>query len=144
ASLEQCLPPLISGATVVMRATDVWNVREFARNLRDFQLTVADIPTAYWQQAAEEWARNPQIVPPNGLHLLIVGGEALSPEKLTLWRKTPLAKVRLINAYGPTETTITATSWEIAFDTEDDLDESIISIGRPRGGRKVYVLDSNG
>ncbi|HEV8543509.1 MAG TPA: amino acid adenylation domain-containing protein [Verrucomicrobiae bacterium] len=144
ASLEQCLPPLISGASVLVRGNEVWSAREFARNLRDFEITVADLPTAYWHQLSDEWSRHSEIIPSNGLRLLIVGGEALSPEKLAVWRKTPLSKVRLINAYGPTEATITATSWEIPCEKEDDAEPDVVSIGRARGGRKIYVLDPGG
>ena len=35
------------------------------------------------------------------------------PEFLELWQRTPMRSVRLINAYGPTETTITATAFDI-------------------------------
>ena len=34
------------------------------------------------------------------------------PEVLNLWQQTPLRSIRLINAYGPTEATITATAFE--------------------------------
>ncbi len=51
----------------------------------------------------------------------------------------PLAQSRLINAYGPTEATITALSHEV---TSADLDA--VPIGRPLPGTSVYVLDPNG
>jgi amino acid adenylation domain-containing protein len=142
AAYEQILPALIAGATLVMRDDTVWNTREFAEKLHDLQLTVTDIPTAYWHQLATEWSAEPQAVPANCLRLVIVGGEALSPEKLALWHKTPLGQVRLINAYGPTEATITATSYEIPF--ADDREFHGVPIGRPRGDRKIYVLDRYG
>jgi acyl-coenzyme A synthetase/AMP-(fatty) acid ligase len=46
--------------------------------------------------------------------------------------------VRLLNAYGPTETTITATLGEVGPDQER------ITIGRPLPGRRVYILDRSG
>src|SRR5687767_3383708 len=94
ASFEQILPALITGATLIVRDNEVWNTREFADKLRDLQLTVADIPTAYWHQLATEWSATPEAVPPNALRLVIVGGEALSPEKLSLWHRTPLGNIR--------------------------------------------------
>lgn len=144
ASFEQILPALISGASLVLRDNEVWNTREFADKLRDFQLTVADIPTAYWHQLATEWAAHPEAVPAHALRLVIVGGEALSPEKLALWHRSPMAQVRLINAYGPTETTITATSFEVPPRDETTGDLVVLPIGRPRGDRKVFVLDRFG
>ena len=144
ASFEQILPALISGATLIVRDNEVWNTREFADKLRDLQLTVADIPTAYWHQLATEWSATPEAIPSNALRLVIVGGEALSPEKLTLWQRTPLGHVRLINAYGPTETTITATSYEVPPRRSDDPAPTVLPIGRGRGDRKLYVVDRFG
>jgi len=37
-------------------------------------------------------------------------GEELKAEALRLWRQLPFESVRLINAYGPTEATVTATT----------------------------------
>jgi amino acid adenylation domain-containing protein len=144
ASFEQILPALISGAALIVRDNEVWSTREFADKLRDLELTVTDIPTAYWHQLATEWSNDPGAVPPNSLRLVIVGGEALSPEKLTLWQRTPLAQVRLINAYGPTETTITATSYEVPPRRPDDPEPAVLPIGRARGDRKLYVVDRYG
>jgi amino acid adenylation domain-containing protein len=144
ASFEQILPALISGAALIVRDNEVWNTREFADKLHDLQLTVTDIPTAYWHQLAMEWSAAPEAVPSNALRLVIVGGEALSPEKLALWQRTPLGRVRLINAYGPTETTITATSYEVPPRRPDDPTPAVLPIGRARGDRKVYVVDRYG
>ncbi|MGZ8937597.1 MAG: amino acid adenylation domain-containing protein [Limisphaerales bacterium] len=145
ASFEQILPALISGASLVVRDDEVWNTREFADKLRDLQLTVTDIPTAYWHQLATEWSHDPSAAPgSNALRLVIVGGEALSPEKLALWQQTPLGKVRLINAYGPTETIITATSYDVPTRGADDAAPEVFPIGRARGDRKLYVVDRYG
>ncbi|MGZ8900924.1 MAG: non-ribosomal peptide synthetase, partial [Limisphaerales bacterium] len=145
ASFEQILPALISGASLVVRDDEVWNTREFADKLRDLQLTVTDIPTAYWHQLATEWSHDPSAAPgSNALRLVIVGGEALSPEKLALWQQTPLGKVRLINAYGPTETIITATSYDVPTRGADEAAPEVFPIGRARGDRKLYVVDRYG
>lgn len=143
ASLEQILPALISGANLVIRDAEVWSTREFANKLAEFQLTVADIPTAYWHQLASEWF-TAGAVPPNNLRLVIVGGEALSPDKLALWQQTAMNKVRLINAYGPTEATITATSFEVPPRKNGEPPSPRLPIGRPRGDRRAYVLDPLG
>ncbi|MDB6038273.1 MAG: hypothetical protein JWM99_2114 [Verrucomicrobiales bacterium] len=144
ASFEQMLPPLLSGACLVVRGKEVWNIKQFATNLQEFQLTVADIPTAYWHQLAQEWAASPEGVTSSALRLVIVGGEAMSAEKLRLWQRTPLAKIRLVNAYGPTECTITATTYEVPATQPVDPNLKNVPIGRPRADRKVYILDKYG
>ncbi|MGV3775059.1 MAG: amino acid adenylation domain-containing protein [Verrucomicrobiales bacterium] len=144
ASLEQILPALISGATLVLRDDEVWTTTQFSEKLNSLGLTVADIPTAYWHQLAEEWHTNPSAIPRNSLRLVIVGGEAVNPEKLQLWRATSMNKVRFVNAYGPTETTITATAYEISGSEENEFIGKTVPIGKPRGSRKIYILDRYG
>jgi thioesterase domain-containing protein/acyl carrier protein len=48
---------------------------------------------------------------------------------------------RLINAYGPTETTITSTVFEITADTQIPMPSQNIPIGRPLDNESVYILD---
>ncbi|MCP5054012.1 MAG: amino acid adenylation domain-containing protein, partial [bacterium] len=68
-----------------------------------------------------------------GLRLLMTGGSAAGPGLVEKWRK----KVRYINAYGPTESTILATFWE-APETTQPLE--IIPIGSPLNNIKLYIL----
>lgn len=140
ASIEQILPPLISGATVCMRENEIWDSGQFSQKITEYDLTVINPPTAYWAQMAEIWAEHPEQVPPNRLRLVIVGGDVLQPQALDNWYKTPLADTRLINAYGPTEAVITATTYEIPPHSSF----SRVPVGRPRSSRRVYILDTYG
>ena len=59
------------------------------------------------------------------------------------WRAAARASqrpIRLLNGYGPTEATVTATFYEIA----ESLTGAIVPIGRPLPQRTVYVLDGQG
>ena len=76
-------------------------------------LTVLNLPTGYWQELAREWADLSELVPNIQPRVFIVGGDTMLPEFLELWQRTPMRSIRLINAYGPTETTITATAFDI-------------------------------
>lgn len=65
------------------------------------------------------------------LETITVGGEACSPQVAQRWGKGR----RLLNAYGPTETTIGATlaaDWDLAAKPP---------LGRPLDGVRVYALD---
>ena len=142
-SLEQILPTLIVGATLVMMSTDIWHSTEFHKRISEYGLTVLNIPTGYWQELAREWADHPESIPANRPRVAIVGGEAMLPESLALWQRTPLGSIRLINAYGPTETTITATAFEIAPYGQPS-DARNIPIGRPLANRETYILNKYG
>ena len=141
-SLEQVLPALISGATLFMRGAETWSAEEFYEKASELRLTAANLPTAYWHQCVQALADAPGLPAAHDLRLMIVGGEAMSPLSLKLWRQTAMKGVRLLNAYGPTETTITATTFEIQPElSEADLHS--VPIGRPLGNRKTYVLDKH-
>lgn len=64
------------------------------------------------------------------LRLLESGGEAGNPEKLKQWAKN----VKVINTYGPTESTVNATSFQVKSNSE------MISIGSPIINTRVYLL----
>lgn len=68
----------------------------------------------------------------------------MSPEALDRWQKSRLHRVRLINAYGPTEAAITATAYEITPRFDEDTDLQKVPIGRPLANREIYILDRYG
>ncbi len=140
ASIEQILPTLISGATLCMRENELWDTANFHQKIKDFELTVINLPTAYWVQLTEEWAKNPQIIPDSAVRLVIVGGDLFPASALDRWKRLPLRNVRLLNAYGPTETTITATTFEIPPNYHGQR----VPIGRPCANRRLYVVDAYG
>jgi natural product biosynthesis luciferase-like monooxygenase protein len=76
------------------------------------------------------------------LQCWMIGGEALPVDLARTVRKT--TRARLVNMYGPTETTI----WSTTHEPSDSLDEAMlqgsIPIGRPIANTRVYVLDARG
>ncbi|WP_328767481.1 non-ribosomal peptide synthetase [Streptomyces sp. NBC_00286] len=83
-------------------------------------------------------------VHPQALELvrtLVVGGEALSvPHLRALLDGRP--GLRIVNGYGPTETTTFATTHPVV---PEELDEATrVPIGRPIGGTRCYVVDEAG
>lgn len=169
-ALEQILATLASGAKLMVRGGELWPPEEFPRVVRDAGLTVINLPPAYWNQIIRTWATEESQVLAAALRLIIVGGDALTSETLELWRQSPVRHARLLNAYGPTETTITATTYDAASpepppaeprpdaqrppdapsERTVDLDRSMedrgrtVPIGQPLPGRTAYILDGHG
>jgi amino acid adenylation domain-containing protein len=143
-SLEEVLPTLIAGARLVVMGASVWHPAEFHRKISEFGLTILNLPAAYWQELAREWAEVPELTPSIHPRLFIVGSDTMPPEALALWQRTPLSSVRLLNAYGPTETTITATVFEIPPRSVGSAIDHPVPIGRPLANRAVYILDQTG
>jgi amino acid adenylation domain-containing protein/non-ribosomal peptide synthase protein (TIGR01720 family) len=137
-SVEQIFPALLQGGSIVLRDAEIWNPQEFLHKILDFGITVVNLPTAYWQQVAQAWSDRAESFPNLPLRLLVVGGEAMLAEYSRLWQKTAISSVRVLNAYGPTEATITALAFEVAASFAGDR----VPIGRPLGNRKIYILDS--
>lgn len=73
------------------------------------------------------------IEPCHGLRTLVVAGEACSPQLASRWAPGR----RFINAYGPTECTVCATLGDCS------QDDSVVTIGRPLGNVRVYILDAD-
>lgn len=142
-SLEQMLPGLLCGATVLLRDAEVWSGADFYQKLLDSQCTIANLPTAYWQQVVQEGARL-ESKRDYALELMIPGGEAVQPETAHLWQETPLRSARLLNAYGPTETTMTATTFDIPRADAQGRALQRIPIGRPLANRTFHILDPRG
>lgn len=67
-----------------------------------------------------------------GLRAVIIGAEPF-PESLYGKLRAAGFKGIIFNSYGPTETTVTVTI--------DELDGEHVTIGRPAGNTKVYMLD---
>ena len=140
-SLEQILPTLIAGARLVMMGKEMWRAAEFHRKAAECGLTVVDLPTAYWQELIQEWAAEPEPAMTMQYRLFLVGGDTMLPELLSLWQHSPLSSVPLINAYGPTEATITATAFKIPAGFGEASGLHRVPIGRALARRDIYILD---
>ncbi|HEX4959209.1 MAG TPA: amino acid adenylation domain-containing protein, partial [Thermoanaerobaculia bacterium] len=139
AALDHVLPVLAVGAGVVLRGAEAWGADELARYSEELGLTVVDLPTAVWHLWAQEGGR--LAAAPPALRLVMAGGEEMLFEAVRQWRRTPLAGVRLLNGYGPTEAVITATAHEVTGGPDE---EGTVPIGAPLPGRSAHVLNAAG
>jgi amino acid adenylation domain-containing protein/thioester reductase-like protein len=134
-SIEQITVTLVAGATLVL-PDHAWAPSELPDRLRAHGITVMDLTPAYWRQFLSSAAG--QELP---VRLMIVGGEAVNAEDCRT-ALSVLPDVRLVNAYGLTETTITSCVMDL---TEDVLPaRGAAPIGRPLPGTVVHVLDEDG
>jgi amino acid adenylation domain-containing protein/non-ribosomal peptide synthase protein (TIGR01720 family) len=139
--VEQCYPPLCVGAALIMRGDEAWDVGQMAAHIVEHDVTLADLPAAYWYLLARECA-NGSVAGLGNLRQVHVGGEAMSVEGLRLWHEAGLGHVRLINTYGPTEATVVSSVHECRL--QDANDTFGIPIGQATAGRALYVLDAAG
>lgn len=139
-AIEEMFPTWMAGAAVVFRPQDLsLQVGEFLQWVRQKNITVLDLPTAYWHELVHELSELKEPIP-EGLRLVIVGGEKASATAFSAWRKAVGNRVRWINTYGPTEASVIATAYEPPA-SPDALVPATLPIGRPIANTQVYLLD---
>jgi amino acid adenylation domain-containing protein len=132
---EEIYPTLASGATLQLLPGGALSLPEHLRTEAGQEVTVLDLPTAYWHQLVEQID---QIAWPARLRLVILGGEQAQAAAVRRWRERFGDQVRLVNTYGPTEATIIATAAELTSG------ESQPPIGAPIAGVLAIVADEFG
>ncbi len=141
ASIEQILVPLLTGAKIVMRDDGIWTPKELTEIIKYQNISVVNPPTIVWEELAKYWSENENTAPAGTVKLFIAGGDEMKPAFVKLWYDSDMSEVRLLNAYGPTETVITASTYEVQ---PEDADKFRIPIGKPLLGRNFYIFDKNG
>lgn len=125
---------LLNGARVcVVPPVAVLDPQRFARVLVENRVTVLLLTTGVFNQYATEFA---DVFA--GLKALLVGGEALDPT-ITRQVLTDSPPGRLINGYGPTESTTFAINHHIQ---SIEPHATRVPIGQPIANTRVYVLDT--
>ena len=137
ASLEEILPTLLAGATIVLPTAAMFPGTRFMSFLDEYEVTIVSLATPLWEQwidcpQAQSWKR------PTHLRTVFVGGERVLAEKLRRWQRLPWTpEIDWIMDYGPTEATISCTTWYPGRWFEGDT----VPIGSPIPGATVQLLD---
>jgi non-ribosomal peptide synthase protein (TIGR01720 family) len=135
---EEIFPCLASGATLVLRPDSmVDSVQEFIDQTSQQRLSVIDLPTAFWHELTRVMEADGLELPAS-VRLVIIGGERALPDRVAAWHRIS-PRVRLLNTYGPTETTIVATMCDLSRDGNPSHTETA-PIGRPVSNVETYVL----
>jgi non-ribosomal peptide synthetase component F len=135
---EEVFPTLLAGGTVsVLPYAVLPSPAELEAYLSRERITVANLPTPYWEQWVHDLNAHPRPVP-EALRLLVVGSDAGHTRTLMDWRRH--SNVMVLNAYGLTETTITAVVQP--FDHIVLPADGPLPIGRPLAGTEAYLMDA--
>ncbi|ARV60175.1 non-ribosomal peptide synthetase [Nostocales cyanobacterium HT-58-2] len=139
---EEIFSCLVQGATLVLRTHEMLNsIADFLYQCHNLGLTVLDLPTSFWHQLTAELSVANLALPP-AVRLVIIGGERAESSYLQTWQQQVGQQVRLVNCYGPTETTISATMCDLAGATAINTTGRDLPIGQAISSVETYVLDS--
>ncbi len=136
ASVMSIFSALLNGAALVLVPREtVLEVSEFADLIRKQRITQAVLVTAVFSILVDY-----DVNCLKGLRRIVIGGEAISYPHV---RKalSVLGPGVLVNGYGPTESTVISTYYEV-----NELDDSmqIVPIGVPVSNSTVYITDRCG
>jgi amino acid adenylation domain-containing protein len=131
-TITSLFSPLMVGRTVFLVPDGIENLVE-ALLARD-NYSLVKITPAHLRALAELM---PEDEVAGRVRAVIIGGEALHMESLSFWR-THAPATRLINEYGPTETVVGCSIYEVS---RNDATFGSVPIGSPVANTQLYVLD---
>lgn len=146
-SIEETVPTLLAGARLVLRSDkSAQDLDVFVREVAAAGVTVLNLPSAFLHELLVHLEQRGSALP-RSVRLVVVGGERPSPESWArLARMNARAEAegrsapRFINAYGPTEVTITSVLCDVGAAGVAADGRAELPIGRPLGTCRAYVV----
>ncbi|MEB3282826.1 MAG: amino acid adenylation domain-containing protein [Lyngbya sp.] len=133
AALELYLPIILGARVVISSQKTTADSQQLQHQISQLNITIMQATPATWQMLIlGGWS---------GKHNLKIlsGGEALDPK---LAQQLDQNSQQLFNVYGPTETTIWSSVYQVK--NSENLDENqTVLIGRPLANTEFYILDKN-
>nr|ARU08075.1 MlcM [uncultured bacterium] len=120
---------LLNGATLAVAPPSALSVGELRTFLTDAGVTALWLTAGLFHEVVEQ-----DITALTGLRYLLAGGDVLSPSACSAVRAV-YPDLRLINGYGPTETTTFAATHAV------DAPDTTVPIGAPVTATRLHVLD---
>ncbi len=137
AAVEEIFCSLCSGACLVLRNDRMLgSAHDFVAELEKYQVSVLDLPTAFWSQMTLSMM-DESIQFPEAVRLVIIGGEKAPMHTVNKWKSVFSDRLQLINTYGPTESTVVVTSCYLS----ENLMEEDFPLGIPLGETIGFVVD---
>jgi amino acid adenylation domain-containing protein len=136
-SLWQLLAPLLAGGrTLLVEQEVILDAGRFIDRIIDGRVNVLQVVPSYLEVLLSYLEQHPRELP--DLRMVSVTGEALKKELVRRWFRA-LPAIRLVNAYGLTET---------SDDTNHELLDRVpererVPLGRPINNVSVYVVDEH-
>jgi len=138
AAVEEIFPTLASGASLVLRDDRILgSAQDLLAGCQAQAVSVLDLPTGFFHRVVSDLERRPVAVP-GALRLVVLGGERALLGPVAAFHRWAVASgggVRLVNTYGPTESTVVATRCDLAAGSGEP------PIGRPVTNARAEVVD---
>lgn len=134
-SIFELFLPILTGAKLVLYTEDVIkNISLYCDTIVNSKITALYIPPNILNEVYEILKNKPVCI-----NKMLVGVEAIKKSTLNKYLKM-IPNLKIINGYGPTETTICCTALNYSLDETFD---SIVSIGRPLYNNQIFILSND-
>ncbi|MCM3340705.1 amino acid adenylation domain-containing protein [Paenibacillus sp. MER TA 81-3] len=121
---------LTTGTTIYLMKKDIINSPSLMANyINENKISIMHLPPTYLTYMDPEKIKT--------LSKVVVGSSKLNKDLVDKWA----GKVKLVNAYGPTESTVITTVWDC--NQENQYSEQI-PIGEPIPGKKLFIFNHHG
>jgi nonribosomal peptide synthetase protein VioO len=131
---EEIVPTLTTGASLVIDdEAYTGSLPRLLRMVAREQITVLNLPTAFWHELVNYLGEERATLPAS-VRAVIIGGEAVRPARLAEWRSLDTSRIRLLNTYGATETTLITHALDLHGPLAESsvvADAEPVPIGRP-------------
>jgi len=139
ASVWEVFPALLNGARLhLLSDEERQSVAAFADAVQREKATTVTLPTVFFNQLSAHLAEE-DLGKFKSMKRIFVAGEALQAEAVRAWQRRFGTDIEIINAYGPTESTVCATVHRIT----EMVDEAqlTVPIGQPIANTEIYILN---
>ena len=139
-TITSIFPALLAGGTLLLLEEEnnpvINRLMEGQKRLGTIKLTPAHLQLLRPWAGREKEGRGEKTSRME-VEALVIGGEALSYKAVKEWREE-YAGTRLINEYGPTETVVGCSTYEIG---QGDEESGNVPIGEPIWNTRMYIVD---
>ncbi|GAA2356702.1 hypothetical protein Cme02nite_50080 [Catellatospora methionotrophica] len=146
ASTEEIYPALLAGGSVLLRPAAL-RVPDAAFDdlLAAGQPSVLSLPVTFWHAWTQRLATGDGDVPA-AVHTVLLNAEEPAVARYRQWQDAAGDRVRLVNTYGPTEATVTASLYDPVADGRQAWHEvwQRFPVGDPLANMRPYLLDAAG
>lgn len=138
-SVSEIFSALLHGARLhILSEDERYSVSAYAHAVQKVQATITDLPIVFFHNVITILS-NTEAEMIKTLRMMMVGGEALPAESVRAWQNRFGQQTLIINEYGPTEATVSATFYPI---NRIEPEQKNIPIGKPLANTKIHILHS--
>jgi len=136
-TITALFPPLLVGGHIHLLPTENEIEALTAAFSRRSGYSLVKLTPAHLQLLAEQLGE----IDLNGAaRSLVIGGENLSAQAVSWWSERAPA-IRLFNEYGPTESVVGCSVYEVGSKLEVEKGRAVVPIGKPIANTRLYLLD---